>query len=130
LISCDENPDVRAIVLTGAGKAFSSGYDLDADLFNKEWPRASDKLGLWWKIARTEVTYRWRLMEIGKPVIAAIRGWCLGGGFWYSLFADITIAAESATFGQPEIRENQDATFLFAALCGWKVALRYTLTGD
>jgi len=85
--------------------------------------------------------YRWdrdkttseRLLHIwhlGTPVIAAVNGWALGGGFWYTLACDITIAADNATFGQPEVRHISNTTFLFAALAGWKAAHRYSLTGD
>ena len=69
-------------------------------------------------------------MELSKPVIAAVNGWALGGGFWYALAADVTIAADDATFGQPEVRQNANSTVLFAALAGWKNAHRYALTGD
>jgi enoyl-CoA hydratase/carnithine racemase len=65
-----------------------------------------------------------------KPIIAAVNGWCLGGGLWYSLACDITIASERAVFGQPEVREIQNSTFLFTFLVGYKHASRYALTGD
>ena len=70
------------------------------------------------------------LMELDKPIIAAVNGWALGGGFWYTLACDITIASEQATFGQPEVRMVSNTSFLFPALVGWKVAHRYALTGD
>jgi enoyl-CoA hydratase len=69
----------------------------------------------------------WRL---GKPVIAAVNGWAMGGGFWYQLAADITIASDQAVFAQPEVRHISNTTFLFGALCGWKAANRWGLTGD
>jgi len=69
-------------------------------------------------------------MQHPKPVIAAINGWCIGGGFWYSLACDVTIASDQATFGQPEVRMTSNTTVLFAILCGWKNAHRYALTGD
>jgi enoyl-CoA hydratase/carnithine racemase len=70
------------------------------------------------------------IMELSKPVIAAVNGWCLGGGFWYSLACDITLASDQATFGQPEVRMISNSSFLFPALVGWKHAHRYALTGD
>ena len=69
----------------------------------------------------------WRL---GKPIIAAVNGWAMGGGFWYQLAADITIASDRAVFAQPEVRHISNSTFLLAALCGWKAANRWALTGD
>jgi len=53
-----------------------------------------------------------------------------GGGFWYTLACDMTIAADDAVFAQPEVRHVSNTTFLFAALAGWKAAHRYSLTGD
>ena len=70
------------------------------------------------------------LMTLEKPIIAAVNGWCIGGGFWYSLAADITIASERAVFAQPEVRMISNSSVLFAALAGWKAAHRYALTGD
>jgi enoyl-CoA hydratase len=71
--------------------------------------------------------HMWRL---GKPIIAAVNGWAMGGGFWYQLAADITIASDKAVFAQPEIRHISNSTYLLAALCGWKSANRWGLTGD
>jgi enoyl-CoA hydratase/carnithine racemase len=70
------------------------------------------------------------LWRLSKPVIAAVHGWVMGGGFWYSLACDMTIAAADAVFAQPEVRHVSNTTFLFAALAGWKAAHRYALTGD
>jgi enoyl-CoA hydratase/carnithine racemase len=72
-------------------------------------------------------THMWRL---GKPIIAAVNGWAMGGGFWYQLAADVTIASDKAVFAQPEVRHISNSSFLFAALCGWKAANRWALTGD
>jgi enoyl-CoA hydratase len=72
-------------------------------------------------------SHMWRL---GKPIIAAVNGWAMGGGFWYQLAADVTIASDKAVFAQPEVRHISNSTYLFAALCGWKNANRWALTGD
>lgn len=122
------DPSVRAIVLTGSGAAFSSGYDLGDE---SELPKtASALLRQWWDLDMKSPDRHWHIMKLEKPVIAAINGWCLGGGMWYALSADITIASDKAVFGQPEIREIQNSSFLFPALVGWKHAHRYALTGD
>jgi enoyl-CoA hydratase/carnithine racemase len=70
------------------------------------------------------------IWHLSKPVIAAVHGWVMGGGLWYALACDITLAADNAVFGQPEVRHISNTTFLFAALAGWKAAHRYALTGD
>ena len=120
--------EVRAIVLTGAGRAFSAGYDLGRE---REAPRTTrDALLRWTQTDTKHVEHMMHLMELEKPIVAAVNGWALGGGFWYSLACDITIASEQATFGQPEVRMISNTSFLFPALVGWKEAHRYALTGD
>jgi len=124
----EADDSVRAIVLTGAGdRAFSAGYDLS------EEPRlesAGATLRHWWDIDKRTPSQHWHLLSLEKPVIAAVHGWCLAGAFWYSLACDITIAADNAVFGQPEIRETQNSTALLSFMVGWKQAARYALTGD
>jgi enoyl-CoA hydratase/carnithine racemase len=122
---------VRAIVLTGAGNVFSAGYDLSEDEPEGDGkPRSRDVLKRWWDADTNTPNKHLAFMRLPKPIIAAVDGWCLGGGMWYALCADITIASDRAVFGQPEVRENQNSTFLLAALAGWKHAHRYALTGD
>jgi enoyl-CoA hydratase/carnithine racemase len=132
LKEAESDPEVRVIILTGSGRAFSAGYDLGED--SVEHPdgtvRASDALNYWWTVDTGSSDKHLAIMRLAKPVIAAVNGWCLGGAMWYALCSDITIASDRAVFGQPEVREIQNSTFMFAALAGWKHAHRYALTGD
>ena len=126
-----EEPSIRAVVLTGSGNSFSAGYDLFEDAeANSDQHTVRDVVMRWWDADTTAASRHLSLMRLELPVIAAVNGWCLGGGMWYALCADITIASDRAVFGQPEVRENQNSTFLLAALVGWKHAHRYALTGD
>src|SRR5581483_5564182 len=84
----------------------------------------------WWQGSMRNPRLMLHLWELSKPVIAAVNGWCIGGGLWYALACDITIASDRAVFGQPEVRQISNSSVLFAALVGWKHAHRYTLTGD
>ena len=119
---------VRTIILTGAGRAFSAGYDIGRE---REAPSTrSATLAQWMPKDMNHTDHVMHIMELDKPVIAAVNGWALGGGFWYTLACDITIASEQAAFGQPEVRMVSNTSFLFPALVGWKVAARYALTGD
>jgi enoyl-CoA hydratase len=95
LEALDRNPDCRAIVLTGAGdRAFAAGADI-AEL-----------------AAQTPTTltvdddfHRWeRLKRIRKPIVAAVRGFALGGGCELAMLCDLIVAGEDAQFGQPEIK--------------------------
>ena len=131
----DADPAVRVIILTGSGSAFCSGFDQGP---NKSGRRNSDPHGK--SIAEfIEYCHRrqgkrivdWQHMwRLGKPIIAAVNGWAMGAGFWYQLAADITIASDQAVFAQPEVRHISATSYLFTALCGWKAANRWALTGD
>ena len=129
LDEADTDPTARVIVLTGAGRAFSAGYDFDEDTPGDD-ATAGARLHRWLDINQRSAEGFMHVMELSTPVIAAVNGWCLGGGFWYALCSDITIASEDATFGQPEVRGISSSSILFAVLAGWKNAHRYTLTGD
>jgi enoyl-CoA hydratase len=131
----DADRAVRVIILTGAGRAFCAGYDQGQP---KSGSRHSDPTGksladyveFWQRADAGRVAYWTHMWRLGKPVIAAVNGWAMGGGFWYQLAADITIASDQAVFAQPEVRHISNTTFLFSALCGWKAANRWALTGD
>jgi enoyl-CoA hydratase/carnithine racemase len=129
LDEAEADDGVRAIVLTGAGRAFSAGYDISGGDGRQRVP-TSAFLREWWRSAMRNPRSMMHLWELSKPVIAAVNGWCIGGGLWYALACDITIASDRAVFGQPEVRQTSNSSVLFAALVGWKHAQRYTLTGD
>src|ERR1041385_5052283 len=133
----DADRAVKVIVLTGSGNAFCAGFDM-GHTSGKTKTRNADPTGktiaeyieYWHRNDGARVatwTHMWRL---GKPIIAAVNGWAMGGGFWYQLAADVTIASDKAVFAQPEVRHISNSSFLFAALCGWKAANRWALTGD
>jgi enoyl-CoA hydratase/carnithine racemase len=135
LDEADADREARAIILTGAGRGFSAGYDIArrpdgrAPLDGRDVEHA-DFLKDWWTRDAASAQRLIHLWHLTTPVIAAVHGWVMGGGFWYSLAADITIAADNAVFAQPEVRHTSNTTILFAALAGWKAAHRYGLTGD
>ena len=89
----DENPRIGAIVITGSEKAFAAGADIQemvsltfVDAFLKDYAAALD-----------------RVAGARKPVIAAVAGYCLGGGCELAMACDFILAADTARFGQPEI---------------------------
>ncbi|MEX2144216.1 MAG: enoyl-CoA hydratase-related protein [Anaerolineales bacterium] len=89
----DADEAVGAFVLTGDGRAFAAGADI------KEMAESSSiELLLKGHISPFD-----RIKKISKPIIAAVSGWCLGGGNELALSCDLIVASESARFGQPEI---------------------------
>jgi enoyl-CoA hydratase len=91
----DADDGIGAIVITGSDKAFAAGADIGA---MKDWS--------YMDVFKTDyITRNWEeLRRIRKPVIAAVAGYALGGGCELVMMCDIVIAADSARFGQPEIK--------------------------
>ena len=95
LESLDADPAARAVVITGAGsRAFAAGADIrELALQTSASLRDGGRFRVWDRLA-----------AIGLPLIAAVRGVALGGGCELAMTCDMIVAAEDATFGQPEIR--------------------------
>ena len=89
----DADAAIGAMVVTGDERAFAAGADI------REMAEASAVEML----LRDQISLFDRIMRLHKPVIAAVSGWCLGGGCELMLSCDMAIAAETARFGQPEI---------------------------
>jgi len=135
--AADADRAVKVIVLTGSGNAFCAGFDMGARARKGEAGPAdpagksiAEYLEFWQRNDGGRVAKWEHMWRLGKPIIAAVNGWAMGGGFWYQLAADVTIASDRAEFAQPEVRHISNSSFLFAALCGWKAANRWALTGD
>ena len=92
-----DREDVRAIILTGAGKCFSAGADIKGRAGQKQ------ELGDHWSHSRRVRECFHSIMECKKPVIAAINGPALGAGLALAASADILLASEEASVGLPEI---------------------------
>ncbi len=138
LAEAESDPEIRAVVITGAGEAFSVGEDLGGDDAKTAWPygipegtslnatynkfRDADR-----KDILGRQLYRW---QYSKPIVAAVNGWCLGAASSLALTCHLTIAADDAVFGQPQVRHAANTDFIWVALAGFKNALRYSLTGD
>jgi len=95
LAKADADEGIGAIVITGGEKAFAAGADIAA---MKDW-------GYMDVYKSGYITRNWEaLRSVRKPVIAAVAGYALGGGCELALMCDIVIAADTAKFGQPEIK--------------------------
>jgi enoyl-CoA hydratase/carnithine racemase len=96
LIELRDDPDVRVVILTGAGdKAFVSGADISQFEKTRHNAEASEEY------SRRSAAQRALLADYPKPTIACIRGFCLGGGMQVAMLADIRIASENSQFGIP-----------------------------
>ena len=133
----DNDPSVRCMIITGAGSSFCVGYNMAVAQGEKSIldPSRFDSVGdflEFWQVNDYKAIqqYQLHLFRLKKPVLAAVHGYCLGGGMWLAVACDMTYCSEDAVFAQPEVRQNSNSTFLIPALCGWKHASRWLLTGD
>src|SRR6476659_8312633 len=91
--------EVKVVVLTGVGRAFSAGYDLSAEAAHSDIPAHE-----WHEVLAADVDATMRVWRLEKPTIAAVRGYCLAGGCELAMACDMIVAGEGASFGEPEIR--------------------------
>jgi enoyl-CoA hydratase/carnithine racemase len=115
-----DQPEVRVVVLTGAGTVFSAGGDLSAMQAPASGPRAS------------LVDLLLAMHELGKPIIAMVNGPALAGGLGLMVACDLVVAADTATFGTTEIAVGLWPMMITAEITrsvGRKTALEMMLTG-
>ncbi len=128
LEAADEDPEVRAVIVTGAGhQAFCAGADLKA-LSRGEALMPSDPVQKAWGFAGY-VNH-----SISKPTIAAVNGIALGGGTEILLASDLAVAVETALFGLPEVKRGIFAgaggAFRLPVQAPQKIAMEMILTGN
>ena len=128
LEAADKDPEIRAIIITGAGdQAFCAGLDLKA-LSRGEKLKPDDPVQFAWGFAG--------IIEhaIGKPLIAAVNGTALGGGTEIALVCDLVIAVDTAQFGLPEVKRGVIAgaggAIRLVRQLPPKIAMEVLLTGD
>src|SRR5215468_9587235 len=135
----DADPDVHVILLRADGPAFCAGYGLDwavpaqaaegrhaQDAPRRVWDSVAD-----WRMMKRFVDTYMKLWYAQKPTIAAVQGWCIGGGTDLVLCADLIVAGEGASFGYPPSRVwGTPTTAMWVYRMGLERAKRYLLTGD
>jgi enoyl-CoA hydratase/carnithine racemase len=115
----DADDDVKAVILTGAGRAFTAGGDLYAHLYPDDDP------------APGGMDVQMKIWTLSKPVIAAVRGHAVGQGCELAGVCDFTIAAEDARFGEIQIRHGGSPPVLIVPfLVGLKSAKEVLLLGE
>jgi enoyl-CoA hydratase len=125
LDTIEEDRGVRALVIIGSGGNFSSGFDL-----HEQMMRRPVGVGPWQEILDYDFRTIMRFWHLSKPTIAAVRGYCLAGGCELALACDITVAADDAIFGEPELKFGAGiVVMLLPWLVGPKLAKELILTG-
>lgn len=115
----DTDDDIKSVILTGAGRAFTAGGDLYSHLYPDNDP------------APGGMENQMKIWNLSKPVIAAVRGHAVGQGFELAGVCDFTIAAEDARFGEIQIRHGGSPPVLIAPfLTGLKNAKEILLLGE
>lgn len=119
----DDEGAIRVIVLSGRGRAFAAGADIE------EMAGADPETML----GRDHLTKWDAIRGVKKPIVAAVNGFCLGGGLELAMCTDVIVASEDAKFGQPEIKigvmPGAGGTQMLTRLVGAQRAMEMVLTG-
>ncbi|MHA1151559.1 MAG: enoyl-CoA hydratase/isomerase family protein [Alphaproteobacteria bacterium] len=106
-----DDDDIAAIVVHGAGRAFSAGFDL-----KESAQRKIEDPDEWADLLRADFDFIMQFWDCPKPTVAAAHGHCLAGAFELALACDVTVAAESTLFGEPEVKFSSG---IIAMLLPW-----------
>lgn len=126
LDDAEQDPDIRAVIVTGTGTTFSSGFDLKEQMERR--PSGTDQ---WRPILRKDFDTIMRFWHFPRPTIAAVRGPCLAGACELALACDMTIASADAFFGEPELKFGAGiVAMILPWIVGPKIAKEIIFTGD
>jgi enoyl-CoA hydratase/carnithine racemase len=128
LHEADRDPATSVVVLRAEGRSFCSGYDIGPN------PARDARRGntlAWHESLTDDVALEMTPWDMRKPVIASVQGHCLGGGCELAMLCDLTIAADDAVFGEPEIRfSNVGPALVMPFVIGLKRARELLYLGD
>jgi len=128
LQEADQAPEVRVMIVRGAGKCFSAGYDLGSGNEGQELPWFTPAGEGHWP---RHVTQGWMsIWELAKPVIAQVHGYCLAGGSELATCCDLVYMADDAQMGYPAVRFGVPDNHFHAWFVGMRKAMEMMLTGD
>ena len=124
----DRDPETSVVVLRAEGRSFCAGYDISPN------PARAARRGnalAWHESLTDDVRLEMTPWDMVKPVIASVQGHCLGGGCELAMMCDLTVAADDALFGEPEIRfSNVGPVMVMPFVIGLKRARELLYTGD
>ncbi len=130
VVEADADPGVSVVLLRADGPAFCAGYQLDWGAEHLAYTEGWDPTVDLGDIGPFVEAFA-KLWYCRKPVVAAVQGWCLGGGTDLVLCADLIVAAEDAVFGYPAARGiGIPTTAMWVHRLGIQQAKRYLYTGD
>src|SRR6267142_1167747 len=122
----EKDDSVKVVVLTGAGRAFSAGYDISEEVTDKIVGAEQ-----WRSVLAVDVELAMQLWALPRPTIAAVRGWCLAGACELAMACDLIVATSDARFGEPEIRYGSGpVALLMPFMLGQKKTNELLFTGD
>jgi len=125
----DEDPITSVVLLRANGRSFCVGYDIGGNDPEKETWR-HDALR-WHAHLRDSLAFEMTPWDMKKPVVAAVQGHALGGGCELAMLCDLTIAADNAQFGEPEIRfSDAGPAIVMPWIIGFKKARELLYFGD
>jgi len=128
LHAADRDPATAVVVLRAEGRSFCAGYDIGPN--PNRAARRHNALA-WHESLTDDVRLEMTPWEMKKPVIASVQGHCLGGGCELVMMCDLTIAADDALFGEPEIRfSNVGPALIMPFIIGLKRARELLFLGD
>lgn len=124
--AAEADDTVRAVVVTGEGGNFSSGFDL-----KDQMERRPTGVADWRPILRKDFDVPMRFWRSAKPTIASVRGACMAGACELALACDMTVASDTAYFGEPELKFGAGiVVMLLPWIVGPKLAKEIILTGE
>jgi enoyl-CoA hydratase len=125
----DDDPITTVVILRANGRSFCAGYDISTGAASKD-PWRHDALK-WHQHLAESLRFEMMPWYMRKPVIASVQGHALGGGCELTLFCDLTIAADNALFGEPEIRfSDVGPAIVMPWIIGYKKARELLYFGD
>lgn len=125
----DDDPITTVVILRANGRSFCAGYDISTGAASKD-PWRHDALK-WHQHLAESLRFEMMPWYMRKPVIASVQGHALGGGCELTLFCDLTIAADNALFGEPEIRfSDVGPAIVMPWIIGYKKARELLYLGD